>query len=159
MPASSSRRTPQILRSILSVLPLEVLHKGHQRGDPLRREGMSRLKSFWYGQASGIVEPIAGVLGALLVVSMRPLLPYALAFAAGAMIFVVTEELIPESQRNGTDIPTVGVLGGFTTFSSFSLQTLILMRDGEWLAAGGNVIGSVVACVAATWVGFEAASR
>lgn len=53
----------------------------------------------------------------------------------------------------------VGLLGGFTTFSSFSLQTLILMRDGEWLAAGGNVVGSVVACVVATWVGFEAASR
>jgi CrcB protein len=53
----------------------------------------------------------------------------------------------------------VGVLGGFTTFSSFSLQTLILMRDGEWVAAAANVVGSVVVCVAATWAGFEAASR
>jgi len=81
---------------------------------PLRREGMSRLKSFVYGQASGLVEPMAGVLGALLVVAMRPLLPYALAFAAGAMIYVVVEEVIPESQGSGnSDISTLGALGGF----------------------------------------------
>lgn len=81
---------------------------------PLRREGLSRLKSFWYGQLSGIVEPIAGVIGALLVVSMRPILPYALAFAAGAMIYVVVEEVIPESQRSGnSDISTIGAMGGF----------------------------------------------
>jgi ZIP family zinc transporter len=81
---------------------------------PLRGEGMSRLKSFWYGQLSGIVEPIAGVLGAAAVIMMQPLLPYALAFAAGAMIFVVTEEVIPESQREGnTDLATMGVLIGF----------------------------------------------
>ncbi len=81
---------------------------------PLRREGMSRLKSFWYGQASGVVEPIAGVIGALLVVAMRPILPYALAFAAGAMIYVVVEEVIPESQGSGnSDISTLGALGGF----------------------------------------------
>jgi len=81
---------------------------------PLRREGFSRLKAFWYGQLSGIVEPIAGVLGALLVLLIKPLLPYALAFAAGAMIFVVVEELIPESQTgNETDISTVGAMIGF----------------------------------------------
>ena len=81
---------------------------------PLRREGMSRLKSFWYGQLSAVVEPIAGVAGALLVVSMSAILPYALAFAAGAMIFVVTEELIPESQRKGNvDLATVAVIIGF----------------------------------------------
>ena len=81
---------------------------------PLRREGMSRLKSFWYGQASGVVEPIAGVLGALLVLTMQPILPYALAFAAGAMIYVVVEEVIPESQGSGnSDISTLGALGGF----------------------------------------------
>ncbi len=81
---------------------------------PLRREGMSRLKSFWYGQLSGIVEPIAGVIGAFLVISMAALLPYALAFAAGAMIFVVTEELIPESQNKGNvDLATMGVIVGF----------------------------------------------
>ncbi|OHB86060.1 MAG: dihydroorotate dehydrogenase [Planctomycetes bacterium RBG_16_64_12] len=81
---------------------------------PLRREGMGRMKAFMYGQASGIVEPMAGVLGAWLVLMMTPLLPYALAFAAGAMIFVVVEELIPESQRNGfSDFATLGALGGF----------------------------------------------
>jgi ZIP family zinc transporter len=81
---------------------------------PLRREGMSRTRSFVYGQASGIVEPIAGVLGALLVVTMQPILPYALAFAAGAMIYVVVEELIPEAQQNGSsDYSTIGALGGF----------------------------------------------
>ena len=81
---------------------------------PLRREGMGRFKAFMYGQASGIVEPIAGVLGAWAVMSMTPILPYALAFAAGAMIFVVVEELIPESQRNGfSDFATVGALLGF----------------------------------------------
>ncbi len=81
---------------------------------PLRREGMGRFRAFMYGQASGAVEPIAGVLGAWAVLSMAPLLPYALAFAAGAMIFVVVEELIPESQRNGyTDFATLGAMGGF----------------------------------------------
>jgi len=81
---------------------------------PLRREGMSRLKSFWYGQLSAIVEPIAAVIGAAAVVYSRPLLPYALAFASGAMIFVVVEEVIPESQRNGnTDLATAGTIVGF----------------------------------------------
>jgi len=81
---------------------------------PLRREGMSRTKSFFYGQASGLVEPIAGVLGALLVTAMRPILPYALAFAAGAMIYVVIEEVIPESQTSGnSDISTLGAIAGF----------------------------------------------
>jgi ZIP family zinc transporter len=83
---------------------------------PLRREGLSRLKSFMFGQASAIVEPVAAVLGALLVISVRPILPYALSFAAGAMIFVVIEELIPESQRgnSNTDISTIGAMLGFS---------------------------------------------
>ncbi|MGK7389072.1 MAG: ZIP family metal transporter [Candidatus Cyclobacteriaceae bacterium M2_1C_046] len=82
---------------------------------PLRREGMSRGKSFFYGQISGFVEPIGGVIGALAVITMEPLLPYALSFAAGAMIFVVVEELIPESQlHKNTDLATMGVLIGFT---------------------------------------------
>ena len=82
---------------------------------PLRREGMSRLKSFWYGQLSGIVEPIAGVIGAAVVLVAQPILPYALAFAAGAMIFVVVEEVIPEAERSGnTDIATAGAMIGFT---------------------------------------------
>lgn len=80
----------------------------------VRREGVSRLKSFWYGQLSGIVEPIAGVLGAYAVMSSKAILPYALSFAAGAMIFVVIEELIPESQREGnTDLATMGAILGF----------------------------------------------
>lgn len=82
---------------------------------PLRREGMSRTKSFMYGQFSGMVEPIAGVIGALAVIVMQPILPYALSFAAGAMIYVVAEELIPESQaEKHSDIATIGVMVGFS---------------------------------------------
>ncbi len=81
---------------------------------PLRRDGMSRGKSFWYGQLSGAVEPIAGVAGALAVLMIAPLLPFAMAFAAGAMIFVVVEELIPESQLHGNaDVATIGGVLGF----------------------------------------------
>ena len=81
---------------------------------PLRREGFSRAKSFLYGQASGLVEPIAGVLGAAAVLLMQPILPYALSFAAGAMIYVVVEELIPESQQGqDTHMSTIGAMLGF----------------------------------------------
>jgi ZIP family zinc transporter len=81
---------------------------------PLRGEGISAGKSFWYGQLSGVVEPISAVIGAGAVLAIRPILPYALAFAAGAMIYVVVEELIPESQRHGnTDLATMGAMGGF----------------------------------------------
>lgn len=82
---------------------------------PLRREGVSVGKSFWYGQLSGIVEPISAVIGAAAVLMVQPLLPYALAFAAGAMIYVVVEELIPESQVHGnTDLATLGTMVGFS---------------------------------------------
>jgi zinc transporter, ZIP family len=83
---------------------------------PLRREGMGRTKSFLMGQASGLVEPIAGVLGAAFVLNMLNILPYALCFAAGAMIFVVVEELIPESQRNEANIDqvTMATMAGFS---------------------------------------------
>ncbi|OGV62663.1 MAG: dihydroorotate dehydrogenase [Lentisphaerae bacterium RIFOXYC12_FULL_60_16] len=83
---------------------------------PLRREGMGRIKSFLMGQASGLVEPIAGVVGAAFVLSMQSILPYALCFAAGAMIFAVVEELIPESQRNESHIDqvTMATLAGFS---------------------------------------------
>ncbi|HNV20362.1 MAG TPA: ZIP family metal transporter [Candidatus Hydrogenedentes bacterium] len=93
---------------------LQNLPEGTAVAMPLRREGLSRFRCFMYGQLSGMVEPIAGVLGASVVIVMRPFLPYALAFAAGAMIYVVAEELIPEAQRRGdTDIPTIGVMVGF----------------------------------------------
>lgn len=81
---------------------------------PLRRQGVSRWKSFWYGQLSAIVEPVAGVIGAVAVIYMEPLLPFALAFAAGAMIYVVVEEVIPETQRDKyTDVAVLGFIGGF----------------------------------------------
>jgi len=84
---------------------------------PLRQEGLSRNKAFFLGQLSGIVEPIAGVLGAVLVLSVSKVLPYALAFAAGAMIYVVVEELIPEAQQKvtpkGAHYATFGVMIGF----------------------------------------------
>ena len=81
---------------------------------PLRHAGVSRGKSFWYGQLSAVVEPLAAALGAAAVLTVQPLLPYALAFAAGAMIYVVVEELIPEAQQGGrTDLATTGTMLGF----------------------------------------------
>jgi ZIP family zinc transporter len=89
---------------------------------PLRRAGVSPGKSFWYGQLSGMVEPVAGVIGALTVVLAQALLPYALAFAAGAMIFVVIEEVIPESQREGnTDLSTLAAMLGFAVMMSLDV--------------------------------------
>ena len=89
---------------------------------PLRREGLSRGKSFWYGQLSGIVEPMAGVAGAALVLIARPILPYALAFAAGAMIFVVVEELVPESQTGGhSHSATWGAIIGFAVMMTLDV--------------------------------------
>ena len=94
---------------------IQNLPEGTAVSVPLRREGMSRGKAFFFGQASGIVEPIAGVLGALLVLKVRLLLPYMLAFAAGAMIYVVVEELIPESQTNKRkDVMAIFTLIGFS---------------------------------------------
>ena len=88
----------------------------------LRREGLSRARSFWYGQLSAVVEPIAGVLGALLVMQVSAVLPYALAFAAGAMIFVAAEELIPESQSRGNvDLSTGGVIVGFAVMMALDV--------------------------------------
>lgn len=81
---------------------------------PLRRQGVSRRRSFWYGQLSAIVEPVAGVIGAIAVIHMQSILPYALSFAAGAMIFVVVEEVIPETQRDKyTDLAVLGFMLGF----------------------------------------------
>ena len=93
---------------------LQNLPEGMAVALPLRREGFSRWKSFWYGQLSGMVEPIVGVIGAAIVVVSQAILPYALGFAGGAMIFVVVEELIPESQRGGhSEWATIGATVGF----------------------------------------------
>jgi ZIP family zinc transporter len=82
---------------------------------PLRGEGMKRGKCFWYGQLSAVVEPVAAVVGAAAVVAVAPILPYAMSFAAGAMIYVVVEELIPESHRHGNvDLATVSLMAGFS---------------------------------------------
>jgi len=89
---------------------------------PLKREGLSAGKSFWYGQLSGVVEPVAGIIGASVVFLAKPVLPFALSFAAGAMIFVVTEELIPESQRGGnTDFATIFTMIGFAVMMTLDV--------------------------------------
>ncbi|RCW77529.1 ZIP family metal transporter [Saliterribacillus persicus] len=94
---------------------IQNLPEGTAVSMPLRREGMSRRKSFLYGQFSGMVEPIAAVIGVLAVTMMEPLLPFALSFAAGAMIFVVAEEVIPASQENGNkDLAAMSLMIGFT---------------------------------------------
>jgi len=81
---------------------------------PLRRQGLSKFKSWQWGQLSAIVEPIFAVIGAAIVISVYPILPYALSFAAGAMIFIVIEEVIPESQRGGNiDLASIGLILGF----------------------------------------------
>jgi len=108
---------PSVLAGAIALaigIGLQNFPEGAAVSIPLRREGFSRVKAFNYGQLSGIVEPVAGVLGAYLIISVQPILPYALSFAAGAMIFVVVEELIPESQTgHETDFSTVGAMLGF----------------------------------------------
>jgi ZIP family zinc transporter len=89
---------------------------------PLRREGMSRSKSFFFGQLSAVVEPVAGVLGAAAVVLAKPILPYALAFAAGAMIFVVAEELVPEAKRGRPDIAAMSLMVGFAVMMTLDVS-------------------------------------
>lgn len=94
---------------------IQNLPEGVAVSVPLRREGFSRGRSFWYGQLSGAVEPIGGIIGAAMVLTIEPMLPYALSFAAGAMLFVVIEELIPESHlHKNTDLATVFTILGFT---------------------------------------------
>lgn len=93
---------------------LQNFPEGFAVSMPIRRQGMSKFKSFMYGQSSALVEPIAAVIGAWAVMTFQPILPYALSFAAGAMIFVVVEEVIPETQRDKyTDIATLGFIAGF----------------------------------------------
>lgn len=93
---------------------LQNFPEGFAVSMPIRRQGVSKLKSFMYGQSSALVEPVAAVIGAWAVMTFQPILPYALSFAAGAMIFVVVEEVIPETQRDKyTDVATLGFIGGF----------------------------------------------
>lgn len=93
---------------------LQNFPEGFAVSMPIRRQGVSKFKSFMYGQSSAMVEPIAAVIGAWAVMTFQPILPYALAFAAGAMIFVVIEEVIPETQRDKyTDVAALGFIGGF----------------------------------------------
>ncbi|HEM5988635.1 TPA: ZIP family metal transporter [Streptococcus suis] len=93
---------------------LQNIPEGAALAIPIRTDGASRWKAFYWGSMSAVVEPIAALIGAVAVTYMTPILPYALSFAAGAMIFVVVEELIPESQTNGnTDIATLGLMAGF----------------------------------------------
>ncbi len=119
--AFAAAATPELSTSLGAALALAIgigiqnVPEGIAVSLPLRREGMSRGRSLWYGQLSALVEPVAAVLGAAAVLFVRPVLPYALAFAAGAMIFVAVEELIPESQSSGnTDLATLGTMLGFT---------------------------------------------
>ena len=115
--AAAAGGSPELIGAAIALaigIGLQNFPEGMAVSVPLRREGMSRMRSFMYGQASGMVEPVAGVIGAIAVFYMSAILPYALAFAAGAMIFVVVEELIPESQlEKNTDIATIGAMLGF----------------------------------------------
>ena len=111
--------TPEALTGAVTIaigIGLQNFPEGAAVSLPLRREGYSRRKSFLCGQASGMVEPFAGVLGAVLVVYIEKILPYALSFAAGAMILVAVHELIPECQRERKCHPyfsTMGIISGF----------------------------------------------
>ena len=115
---------------------------------PLRREGVSRMKSFMYGQASGLVEPIAGVIGAAMVTSMEAILPYALAFAAGAMLYVVVEELIPESQSGGehesADLSTIGFIIGFAIMMILDVALGLLRSEYKWAKRSSTSVNIVV---------------
>lgn len=117
-------QTEMILAAISLAIGIGIQNfpEGFAVAMPLRRQGISRRKSFWYGQLSAVVEPIAAVFGALAVSFFTPILPYALAFAAGAMIFVVVEEVIPETQRDKfTDVATLGFIGGFIVMMSLDV--------------------------------------
>ncbi len=117
-------QTQMIIAAITLAIGIGIQNfpEGFAVAMPLRRQGLSRWKSFWYGQLSAVVEPIAAVLGAVAVSFFTPLLPYALAFAAGAMIFVVVEEVIPETQRDKyTDIATLGFIAGFIVMMSLDV--------------------------------------
>ena len=121
--------TPENLMGAISVavgIGLQNFPEGAAVSVPLRREGYSRKRSFLLGQASGMVEPIAGVIGALLVVYIEAILPFALSFAAGAMILVAVHELIPECQRNQTEQPYLATMGIILGFAVMMLLDVML---------------------------------
>ena len=112
--AGSSPATLQAAVALAIGIGIQDIPEGLATSVPLRRDGVSRFKSFWYGQLSGIVEPVAAVIGAIAVILAHSILPYTLAFAAGAMFFIVVEEIIPESQQGGNaDLATMGTIVGF----------------------------------------------
>lgn len=112
--AGNSSATLQAAVALAIGIGIQDIPEGIAVSMPLRRDGISRFKSFWYGQLSGIVEPIAAVIGAIAVILTQSILPYALAFAAGAMFFIIVEEIIPESQQGGNaDLATMGTIVGF----------------------------------------------
>lgn len=112
--AGSSSASLQAAVALAIGIGIQDIPEGLAVSMPLRREGLSRFKSFWYGQLSGLVEPLAAVIGAVAVILAQSILPYILAFAAGAMFFIVVEELIPESQQGGNaDLATMGTIVGF----------------------------------------------
>ncbi len=123
--ALSTNPDPALLAGAMALtigIGIQNIPEGAAVSLPLRREGYSRLKAFNYGQLSGIVEPIAGVAGALLVIYISPILPFALAFAAGAMVFVVAKELIPESQVGAEgDLATIGMILGFAVMMALDV--------------------------------------
>ncbi len=121
---TGAEQTQMVIAAITLAMGIGIQNfpEGFAVSMPLRRQGLSRARSFWYGQLSAVVEPIAAVLGAIAVSFFTPILPYALAFAAGAMIFVVVEEVIPETQRDKyTDIATLGFIGGFIVMMSLDV--------------------------------------
>jgi ZIP family zinc transporter len=112
--AGNSSATLQAAIALAIGIGIQDIPEGIAVSLPLRRERISRFKSFWYGQLSGIIEPIGAVIAAIAVILTNSILPYTLAFAAGAMFFIVVEEIIPESQRGGhADLATMGTIVGF----------------------------------------------
>ncbi len=107
--------------SIAFGIGLQNFPEGAAVSIPLRREGYSRSKSFFFGQLSGAVEPVFGVLGAILIGFFTPILPYALAFSAGAMVFVAVKELIPEAEKQGGYLPSLGCIWGFTVMMALDV--------------------------------------
>jgi len=127
--ALAQNNSPEAFWAAVSVavgIGLQNFPEGAAVSIPLRREGCSKLKSFLYGQASGLVEPIAGIAGALLVTSVSAILPFALSFAAGAMILVAVHELIPECQKDREISPYFSTMGIIAGFSSMMLLDVML---------------------------------